>query len=405
MFLVRERGAESAAWRLARRLGLDTVHPAPVPAAVAVDGALRTIPGGTLLGVPADPSSVDGLARVADRDHDAGRPLLRPGEDVGVGALVRARMGDEVVDRLVDPLLGGVYAGRADALSLAATMPAVHEAAGRRPTLRAAVADALAAAPRPAGEPVFAAVRAGLTGLVDALAAAAGVDVGTGRPARGLTLKGGAWRVLVDPSEDALEADAVVLAVPATPAARLLRDAAAEAAAEIGGLEYASVALVTLALPPGTRLPELSGFLVPVTEGYAIKAATFVATKWPHRRRADDPVPVRVSLGRHGEERVLQHSDEELVALAHRELGAVLGGDLPAPVATAVHRWGGALPQYAVGHVARVARARAGLPPTLGLAGAAYDGVGIAACVRSGETAAEAVCDAVGIDELEQSSA
>jgi len=391
MFLVRDRGTGSAAWRLARRLGLDLVHPAPVPAALAVGGALRPMPGGTLLGIPADPSTVESVATVEDRDRDEGGPLLRAGEDIAVGRLVRRRLGDDVVDRLVDPLLGGVYAGRADALSLAATMPGVHAAAQIRSTLREAVADALAASPRPPGEPVFAAVRGGLSRLVDAVVAAARARVRLRAPARELSRAGRAWRVMTGsaPAPEHIEADGVVLAVPATPAARLLRDL------EAIGLEYASVALVTLALPPGTGLPELSGFLVPATEGYAVKAATFVAVKWPHTRRPDAPVPVRVSLGRHGEEHVLQRPDDELVALAHRELASLLGTNLPDPVATAVHRWGGALPQYGVGHVARVARVRAALPATLGLAGAAYDGVGIAACVRSGEAAADAVCDAV----------
>jgi len=406
MFLVRERGAESEAWRLAVRLGLDLVHPAPVPAALALGGALRPMPGGTLLGIPPDPSTVESIARVEDRDDDQGHPLLGPGEDVAVGDLVRRRLGDEVVDRLVDPLLGGVYAGRADALSLAATMPGLHAAAQVRSTLRAAVADAQAASPRPPGTPVFAAVRGGLSRLVEAVAAAARTEMRLGAPARELSRVGPAWRVEIGPvpAPESLEADGVVLAVPATPAARLLRGVDPGVADAIGRLEYASVALVTLALPPGTALPELSGFLVPATEGYAVKAATFVPVKWPHLRRPGAPVPVRVSLGRHGEEHVLQRPDEELVALARRELSALLGGGLADPVATAVHRWGGALPQYEVGHVARIAQARAGLPPTLGLAGAAYDGVGIAACVRSGEAAADAVCDALFVRTLTESS-
>jgi oxygen-dependent protoporphyrinogen oxidase len=266
MFLVRERGVESEAWRLAVRLGLDLVHPAPVPAALALGGALRPMPGGTLLGVPADPSTVESIARVDDRDDDRGRPLLASGEDVAVGELVRRRLGDEVVDRLVDPLLGGVYAGRADALSLAATIPGLHAAAQVRSTLRAAVADALAASPRPPGAPVFAAVRGGLSRLVEAVAAAARARVRLGAPARELARVGAGWRVVIGPTPapEALAADGVVLAVPATPAARLLRDVDPGAADAIGRLEYASVALITLALPPGAELPELSGFLVHV---------------------------------------------------------------------------------------------------------------------------------------------
>jgi len=177
--------------------------------------------------------------------------------------------------------------------------------------------------------------------------------------------------------------------VPATPAARLLRAVDAAAAAAVGELPYASVALVTLALPAGTVLPSLSGFLVPAGQGYAVKAVTFLTSKWPHL--GADAVIVRASLGRYGDNDVLQLTDESLVDLVRAELPRLVGTPLPPPQAARVTRWGGALPQYGVGHVARVAAARSALPPTLGLAGAAFDGVGIAACVRSGEAAAEQV--------------
>lgn len=396
-FLVREHGAESAALGLARRVGLaaDLVHPAPVPPALAIGGRLAPIPGGTLLGIPSAVSQLDGIATPADSDSDPddGRPLLLPGEDVAVGALVRARLGDEVVDRLVDPMLGGVYAGRADELSLAATMPGLYDAAQRHSTLAAAVRAAQQASPRPAGESIFATVRGGLSRLVAATAAAAAAEVRHGLPVRELSRTGTGWRVVVGSTRDPhqITADAVVLAVPAAPAARLLAGVDAEAAAAVGALDYASVALVTLALPPGTALPALSGFLVPAAEGFGVKAATFFAAKWPHLRVPDGPVLVRASLGRHGEANLLQQPDEDLVSLVRRELSELLDVPMPTPLAAAVTRWGGGLPQYGVGHLARVAAARARLAPTVALAGAAFDGVGIAACVRSGEAAAETV--------------
>jgi protoporphyrinogen/coproporphyrinogen III oxidase len=184
-----------------------------------------------------------------------------------------------------------------------------------------------------------------------------------------------------------------VLAVPARAAARLLAGVHADAAAAVGVLDYASVALVGLALPPGTPLPELSGFLVPATEGTLIKAATFFTRKWAHLRRDGGPVIVRASVGRAGEEERLQHGDATLIQQAHAELGALIGAPLPPPAASWVHRWGGGLPQYRPGHLDRVAAARAALAdlPGLALAGAAYDGVGIPACVTSGERAAEDV--------------
>ena len=136
-FLVREQGTESAVLDLARRVGLgdDLVHPEPVAAAIALNGGLHKIPGGTLLRIPGPGADLGRLAAVEAKDEDRGGPLLRDGEDIAVGALVRQRYGYDVVNHLVEPLLGGVYAGRADKLSLAATVPALHTAAQTEHTL------------------------------------------------------------------------------------------------------------------------------------------------------------------------------------------------------------------------------------------------------------------------------
>lgn len=399
-FLTREAGVESAVLAVARQVGLggDLVHPEPVGAAIAVAGELRPIPAGTLLGIPTASSTLDGLAAIEAGDEDSGAPLLAPGEDIAVGRLVRQRFGDEVVDRLVEPLLGGVYAGRADRLSLAATVPGLYAAAQREHTLDGAVRAALAAAPRPTGTPAFASVRGGLSRLVDAMAEAAGATMLFGAPVRELARTGAGWRLVLGSTRDpqSIEADAVVLAVPAFPARRLLAGVDEAAATEVAALDYASVALVSLALPAGTALPELSGFLVPPAEtgsapATAVKAATFFSTKWAHLGGSGEPVLLRASLGRYCDERVLQRTNADLVDLVRHELAGLLGRSLPDPVAVRVNRWGGALPQYGVGHLVRVARARAALPHSLALAGAAYDGVGIAACVRSGQAAADAI--------------
>ncbi|BCL16434.1 protoporphyrinogen oxidase [Micromonospora sagamiensis] len=403
-FLMRDpAGGESAAVTLVRRLGLDAeiVHPTVGQAALAVDGGLRPIPGGTLVGVPGDLDKVATVAEpVAAADVDGGRPLLGPDEDVAVGALVRARLGDQVVDRLVDPMLGGVYAGRADDLSLVTTMPALARAARVEHTLTGAVRAAQAAAPRAPGAPVFGALAGGMSRLVETAASASGATLRLGATVRELTPLGGRWRLTVGPTRDpeSVEVDAVLLAVPARPAARLLTSVAPEVADRVGGLDYASVALVTLALPE-PELPALSGFLVPGTEGLLIKASTFFTTKWGHLRRSDGVALVRASVGRYGEEQQLQLPDADLVATVHRELSGVLGATLPTPLASHVQRWGGALPQYTPGHSDRVAAARTELRaahPTLALAGAGYDGVGIPVCVRSGETAADEIITALG---------
>jgi oxygen-dependent protoporphyrinogen oxidase len=411
-FLVRAAdGGPSPAVELARQVGLGDAlrHPAPVPAALAIGGRLLPIPPRTLMGVPADPADLGEVARpAAEADHDDGRPLLGPDEDVTVGELVRDRLGDEVVDRLVDPLLGGVYAGRADDLSLATTMPALAAACRSQHTLVGAVRAALdrtrstTASP---GGPVFAAVEGGMSRLVDAVVRAASPRVRLGLPVRELRRSQGGWSLTVGSTRDPerLEVDAVVLAIPARPAARLVEAVSPGAAAEIAELDYASVALVALALPAATVVPELSGFLVPATEGYAVKALTIFTTKWPGLA-GHGHVLLRASVGRYRDTEALRLPDDELIALVREELGALLpDGPLPAPVAARVTRWGGALPQYAPGHLDRVAQARAALAAesvalageSLALAGAAYDGVGIPACVRSGWTAADQVVDAL----------
>jgi protoporphyrinogen/coproporphyrinogen III oxidase len=396
-FAVRDpAGRPSAAIELVTALGLagSLAYPAIQKAAIAVGGALRPMPGGTLMGVPGDLAALDGVAAAtAEGDHDGGRPLLRADQDVAVGRLVRSRLGDEVADRLVDPMLGGVYAGRADNLSLATTMPALAAACRREHTLTGAVRAALADRPASAG-PVFGTLVGGMGRLVDAVAArirAAGATIRLGLPVRGVEAEPSGWRLTVGSTRDpqALAADALIITVPAKPAARLLAGVHGASADLVGRLDYASVALVTLALPE-VELPALSGFLVPATEGYAVKAATFFGRKWDHLVRPGATL-VRASLGRYGDERVLQVDDADLVVTAHDELGRLLGGRLPQPVETRVQRWGGALPQYPPGHLDRVGRARAGLPPGVALAGAAYDGVGIPACIRSGWTAADRV--------------
>ncbi|MBA3488495.1 MAG: protoporphyrinogen oxidase [Longispora sp.] len=396
-----ETGAEAFLCRdpivvdLAFDLGLQVIHPSAEPAALALGGTLKPIPKGTLVGVPSSREMVAGIAELTPEPVTDG-PLLGPESDISVGELVRARYGGEIVDRLVDPLLGGVYAGRADQLSLAATIPALAAKARRYDTLAGAVraaldsgGSALAGVPGP----IFGSIAGGMSVLVNALAEASGARLRLGVAVRELSREGEGWQLVLGATHhpEIVHADAVILAVPARPAARLLARVAPMAAAEIGALDYASIALVSLALP-ACELPELSGFLVPVSEGYVTKAVTFFDQKWPERATPGMTM-LRASVGRYGEEHVLQRSDADLIDLVRTELSALIGTRLPTPMDAAVHRWGGALPQYEVGHLDRVRRARTVLEETQGLAlaGAGFDGVGIPACVRSGMRAADAL--------------
>jgi protoporphyrinogen/coproporphyrinogen III oxidase len=386
MFLARVPEAVE----LAAALDLPTTHPATTAAGVVVAGRVRPLPAGTVMGVPADPAALDGVlspAGVARARAERPRPPLPPDVDVSIGGYVADRLGDEVVDRLVDPLLGGVYAGHARGLSLRATVPALATAAERYPTLWEAAAAAL---PPARTDPVFATVPGGLSRLVEGLAAATGADLRLRLPARELHRTPTGFRVVAGPVPDPTElhADAVVVAVPARPASRLLTGVAPVAAAELAGIEYASMALVTLALPAAaaSRLTG-SGLLVPAVEDRVVKALTWTSVKWAHL--AGEYCFVRASIGRHGEEAVLQRDDAELVTAARADLAALTGVDAT-PVDSRVSRWGGALPQYAPGHLERVRRVREAVAavPGLAVAGAAYEGVGIPACLRSGYAAA-----------------
>ena len=379
-------------------LGGELVHPATTQASVVVDGTVARLPAGTVLGVPGDRAALrrsgllteEGLAAVgADRSEPA------PLGDPSVGEYVRRRLGPEVVERLVDPLLGGVYAGRADGLSLRATMPqlaaALDTAGGGR--LVAAAKSVLDAAPPDAG-PVFASLDGGLGLLPEAVARACGADVRLRLPVRRVERTSAGFRLVGGPVPDpvTIVADAVVVAVPATKAAGLLADLAPWAAHELAAMEYASVGIVTLAYPaPALAGLRGSGLLVAGTEGRPVKAVTFSSVKWAHLAGGDVAV-LRASVGRHQEARVLQRDDTDLVRLVAGQVAA-LTGVRAAPVAARVTRWGGALPQYAPGHLERVRRIRADVArvPGVAVAGAAFDGVGVPACIRSGQAAAAQV--------------
>ncbi|MFH9727189.1 protoporphyrinogen oxidase [Streptomyces sp. NPDC017254] len=410
-------GAESLLARrpeavaLARAVGLgDRLQvPATTTASVWSRGELVPMPKGHVMGVPGDAHAVEGLLSaegVRRIGLDAELPPTEIGEDIAIGAYVAARMGHEVVDRLVEPLLGGVYAGDAYRISMKAAVPALLEAARAHPTLTAAVravqragaavpADAAGAATGLGGS-VFLGVEGGVGTLPGAVAEAiraAGGEILTDAPVTGLRRTGATgWQVV---SRDrVLTADAVVLATPAGPAAALLAPHAPAAAAGLDSVAYASMALVTLAFRR-TDMPVLagSGFLVPPVDGHTIKASTFSSQKWRWvADGASDLFVLRTSVGRHGEEEQVDREDTDLVAASLKDLAAATG--LAArPVATTVTRWTGGLPQYPVGHLARVARVREAVAalPGLRVAGAAYDGVGIPACIASAHRAADEI--------------
>ena len=386
-------------------------NPGPTSSAIWTLGALRPLPRRQFMGVPSDMTELSRSGVLSDEGVARARedlelpPTTRDG-DASVAGYIGARLGAEVVDRLVDPLLGGVYAGRSAELSFDATLPALAAASRRHASLAEAARSLLppqAGSPGTrAGGPVFTTLTGGLGMLPDYLAKLSGAEVRTGAVARELAPAGRGWRLTVGSAAAPrqVEADAVILAVPARPAGRLLAGVpgASAAVTAFGQIRYASMAIVTLAYPrsafpaPGLAGLGWSGYLVPAVDRRAVKAVTFSTVKWPHLAGASadpDLEIVRCSVGRIGEEALLQHADDELAALAAAELTAatgVRGG----PVATRVTRWGGALPQYTVGHLDRVAAIRSAVAaqPGLAVCGAAYDGVGVPACVATARAAA-----------------
>ena len=362
----------------------------------------------SVLGVPVDLRALAdsgllsqrGLARAA---MDGVLPATEIGDsDVSVGWLIEERFGREVVDRLVEPLLGGVYAGHARTLSARATVPQVVALLDRdKSMLRAAAAATTATS----DVPVFAGLVGGVGQLPAAVAASVGAEVRTNTTARGLARRaGGGWNLVVGSAHDpeVLQADAVVLATPAAPTARLLSEVAPDAALELARVEYASMAIVSMAFRR-RDFPQTSGsgFLTPPLDGRLVKGATYSFAKWDWVAEAgrgagggESLVVMRCSIGRHLEERALQAEDARLVQLALEDLSDAIGLSVR-PVDWHVQRWGGGLPQYAVGHLdlvrqVRLAVAKAG---PVAVCGAAYDGLGIPACIASAEAAATRILE------------
>ncbi|MEY4173976.1 MAG: protoporphyrinogen oxidase [Actinomycetota bacterium] len=374
---------------LAREVGLGDTLVSPAAGSAAVWWQrLHGIPQGLLLGMPTD---VMALARSRlitwpGKIRAATEPFRRrtSTEPDSLGGYVRARFGREVHVRLVDPLVGSIYAADTDHFSLAA-VPQIADLAGKHRS----VLMAGRRMPPPAANagPVFYAPSGGMGQLAAATAAAAtslGATIRHGAGVDTVIRDGSGWRVDDDPY------DAVVLACPAAATARLLRRCAADVADGLRAVPTADVAMVTLAVPTDAwpeRLRGLSGYLVPKPMQRLVTAASFGSQKWQHWQSADHVV-LRVSLGRDGLP-VLHLDDEQLLDAAVEDVGHHLGL-MVQPTHARVTRWPGAFPQYRPHHARTVQALERALPPGLHLAGASYHGIGVPACINSGQKAAGA---------------
>lgn len=366
---------------------------APVPAYLVRNHQLHELPI-SVLGVPVDLDhlaatgliSPGGIARAAS---DLSREPTEIAGDISVGELCRDRLGDEVTDRLVDPILGGINASDIDRLSLRAGAPMLAAALERGPSLieglrslRPASGSAFGA-PSDA-PPVFHGLPGGIVRIVEAIGDSLSdtVSVHLNHP--------------VDALDDLGPADAFVVAVPAPAAARLVAPRSPEAAAGLASIEYASVAQAVVEIPVSgvERVLDASGILFPRVDGTVLTACTWLSTKWAHYHR-DESVLLRLSSGRFGDERITGLDDEQLVEILLGELSEVVKIGA-APIASRVMRWNDSLPQYTPGHSERVDTVHQALAvdaPTHRLVGAAYGGIGIPACIDSGRTAARSVLD------------
>jgi oxygen-dependent protoporphyrinogen oxidase len=313
-----------------------------------------------------------------------------------VADFVERHYGREMVERVADPLLAGVYGGSADELSVQSVLPRFLDMEAKFGSLGRAMVAARKVMPSQP-KPLFTSLRGGMQQMVDALLAKVpetarrcGVKIESVRQEHGK------WLV-VDSGKRTEEFDAAILAVPAYAAASLLQSSNENLAGELNAISYSSSVTVVLGYGPEVRaaLPPGFGFLVPRSEGRRMLAATFVHNKFPHRAPTDRAL-IRCFLGGSRDEQVISLSDNEIVAVTRRELKEILGISAE-PIFARVHKWSKSMAQYTVGHSARVARIREMLRPGLALAGNAYGGIGVPDCVRSGTEAAGKVLQDLGV--------
>ncbi|MHB1129149.1 MAG: protoporphyrinogen oxidase [Ilumatobacteraceae bacterium] len=399
-FLIRS----PAALELAREvnLGSELTEPATGHAYIW-HRRLHDIPQPTMLGIPANRSAImntrllttRGKLRASIEPFIPRHEIRLPAENADdcLGSLIRSRFGKEVLERIVDPLVGSIYATDTDHFSLDG-MPQIADLARHDGSLMRAAHDVLSA--RVSGGPMFAAPLRGMSSLIDALVAAIkqqGTDIRISSPVMNIEQTSGG-RFMVYTADASFTADAVVLATPARHTASLISPLNSEVAGLLAAAEHASVVMVSLAISRDQWPTHItgSGYLVPKPVQRAVTAVSFGSNKWKHWNPHDKSMILRVSLGRDGVP-MHHHDDASLIDMALADLELHLGHQFT-PHATRLTRWVEAFPQYRPGHTKRVNRMDAALEscsPGLFLTGASYRGIGIPACVQQARTATNRV--------------
>ncbi len=321
--------------------------------------------------------------------------------DESVASLVERHYGAEMVDRLADPLLSGVYGGEAASLSVRAVLPRFAEMERTHGSLGRAMLAARKQILRPANKPappLFTSLKNGMQQLVETLVPRLNpASLITNAPVQSIEPRTGGWSVSADLKSDHF--NAVIVALPALAAANLLSTCSPDLSSELSAIAYSSSITVGLAYDREVResLPPGFGFLVPRSEGKRLLAATFVHNKFPHRAPTDRAL-LRCFFAGSNAENLWQLSDDAIIAVVRNELQQILGLRA-APLFARVYKWKSAMAQYGVGHLDRLDRIdqlRQRLPG-LALAGNGYRGIGVPDCVRSGQEAAKQVLTPLNI--------
>lgn len=399
-------------------LGLadELVEPSGLPSVIVAGGERHAMPRSTVMGVPASSEGLGGLlsAETLERIDAEGDPERTApmhwvqGDDVNLGQLVEARLGREVVDHLVSPLLGGVYSTLADDLGLRATVPQLAQALDSMAALGGPVSLTAAAASVLEGRkkmsearlastsvraPIFLTFRNGYRRAYDALLREAAPELRLSTEVTRVTREDTGFTVTARGASgtERFDVDAVLLAAPAPVTGALLREVAPEAGELIGGIDLASSAVVAMRFDTDEGLPEYSGILIAADEPVDAKAFTFSSRKWPHLGDRGGAV-VRASFGRFGDDSLVHEGDDALLAKARRDLRSITGFAAE-PAEVMVQRWWGGLPRYGVGHGQLMEFADADLAevPRVAAAGAWHRGPGVPACIADAKAAAATI--------------
>lgn len=366
---------------------------------------LHPIPEPTMLGIPANRSaimntrllSIKGKLRALAEQYIPRQETHLRAQDAhdSLGSLIRSRFGNEVLERIVDPLVGSIYATDSDHFSLDG-MPQIADLVRRKGSLMRAANDVLSA--RVPGGAVFAAPLRGMSSLIDALVAACqqqGTEVRISSPVTNIE-QSSRGNFMVNTAEESFTANAVVMTTPARHAAVLISPLDRDAGLILASAEHSSVVMVSLAISREQWPSKLtgSGYLVPKPVQRAVTAVSFGSNKWKHWNPRDNSMILRVSLGRDGAP-MHHHDDNSLITMALADLALHLGREFT-PHAIRVTRWVEAFPQYRPGHIKRVDQLDVLLmtsAPGLVLTGASYRGIGIPACIQQARAAAKRVMD------------